>query len=383
MADLAVVDLDTFLTGKIDVTHKPKVVGVSLLTGKTESLTYPEFVLLSTLNSNTWVSQREILTKFEVAQSQLNKLAEHGFILSDGDDSLAAELRLRDSRIDKLHWNPYQAFAYMRNRWLDAGPDAQAPSDLMGYLDDYRQLINVYGNPPAHFHEVSSKRRVELPQTIQNEGIFKTLLARQTARYFSTDKQLPAADLSCLLMYTFGYHGTYTLTDGYTVLKKTSPSGGSLHPIEAYPLILNVEGVESGLYHYNIRDHCLDLVKELTTFEGRALAKQMTAAQEYFHSANVLVVLTGRFDRNFWKYRNHQKALKVVEMDAAHLSQTFYLIGTELGLGTFTTAAIVDDIIEESLDLPIFVEGAMMIVGCGYPINEETPGGFDFNPRAR
>ena len=380
-ADLGLVDLDTFFKGKIDVKHEPRVVGISLLTGKTENLDNAQVTLLSTLDAKNWIPQSDILKNFDVDQHDLKKLADEGFLLSDEDYPVAAEMRLRDNRIDTVHWNPYQAFAYMRTRWLDTGSEIEAPSDLMGSLNDYGQLVNVYGKPAPHFHQVNSKGRIKLPRIEQKEGIFKTLLSRQTTRHFRLDKSLPSDDLSTLLLYTFGYHGTHTLADGYTVLRKTSPSGGSLHPVEAYPLILNVEGISPGLYHYNVRDHCLDLIEEIPVGEGRKLAKQITTGQDYFHSANIMVILTGRFNRNFWKYRNHQKALKVVEMDAAHLSQTFYLIGTELGLGTFVTAAIVDELIEKVLDLPVLEEGAMMVVGCGYPLNEEIPGGFRFEPR--
>lgn len=381
LADLGVVDLATFFKGKIDVNHKPQMVGVSVLTGKTETFDDVQLSLLSTLDSKHWVPLEDILRQFDIDREQLEKLTDNGFLLTDEDYPAAREMRLRDKRIDKLHWNPYQAFAYMRTRWLDPGTDIEAPSDLLGSLESYEQLVKVYGKPAPHFHEVRSNSSVELKRIEKKEGIFKTLLARQTTRHFRLDKSLSSDVLSTLLFYTFGYHGTHTLAEGYTVLRKTSPSGGSLHPVEAYPLILDVEGVSPGIYHYNVENHRLDLLKEFSVDEGRKLVKQITTGQEYFHSANVAVLLTGRFDRNFWKYRNHQKALKVVEMDAAHLSQSFYLIGTELGLGTFVTAAVVDELIEELLGLPILAEGAMMVVGCGYSLNEELPGGFRFEPR--
>ncbi len=381
LADRGIVDLDSFFKGNIDVSHEPQIVGVSLLDGFALTLDRVQLTLLSTLDAKNWIPVSDIIEKFGCSTSQLSALAEHGFLLSDENLSAAEELRVRDERIDGLHWNPYQALAYQRSRWMDSGEDMETPSDLLDALDDYGQLLNVFGKPVSHFHQISSIGCIKLPKVNKDEGIFRTLLSRRTARYFRTDKSLPEEDLSTLLFYTFGYHGTFEVTDGYTVIQKTSPSGGSLHPVEAYPLVLDVEGISSGLYHYNVRDHSIDLLKEIDVTEGRKLAKHITAGQEYFHSANVLVILTARFDRSFWKYRNHQKVLRVVEMDAAHLSQTFHLIGTELGLGTFPTAAIVDEVIENILGLPILAEGAMMVVGCGYPVNEKMPGGFPFKAR--
>src|SRR5205085_12685548 len=41
----------------------------------------------------------------------------------------------------------------------------------------------------------------------------------------------------------FGAHGRALAAGGRIVtLKRTSPSGGGLHPIEAYPLVVNVAG---------------------------------------------------------------------------------------------------------------------------------------------
>ena len=60
----------------------------------------------------------------------------------------------------------------------------------------------------------------------------------------------------------------------------------------------------------------------------------------YFAESQALFVMTARFARSYWKYQRHAKAYAVVLMDAAHLSQTFYLLCADLGLGAFVTAAI-------------------------------------------
>src|SRR5262249_10346024 len=78
-------------------------------------------------------------------------------------------------------------------------------------------------------------------------------------------------------------------------------------------------------------------------------------------------IMAARFYRNFWKYRQHRKAYSVVLMDVAHLSQTFYLVCAQLGLGAFLTAAINHVNIEEHLGLDGFAEGGIALTGCGAP----------------
>ncbi|MHA1372612.1 MAG: SagB/ThcOx family dehydrogenase, partial [Promethearchaeota archaeon] len=40
------------------------------------------------------------------------------------------------------------------------------------------------------------------------------------------------------------------------------PSAGGLYPYETYVAINNVEDVQEGLYHYNVLEHSLDLLKK-------------------------------------------------------------------------------------------------------------------------
>ena len=182
-----------------------------------------------------------------------------------------------------------------------------------------------------------------------------------------------ADELSTILHQVFGCHGHAPVVDDVMAIKRTSPSGGSLHPIECYPLVLRVAGVEPGLYHYRAREHALQLLEPLALDEGEQLAERFTAGQRYFASAAALFVLTARFYRSFWKYRKHDRAYAVLLMDAGHLSQTHYLVCEELGLGAFVTAAVNGADIEERLNLEPFVEGALAVTGCGRRLPAGSP----------
>jgi nitroreductase len=62
-------------------------------------------------------------------------------------------------------------------------------------------------------------------------------------------------------------------------------------------------------------------------------------------------------------------------MDAAHLSQSLQLICSNLGLGSFITAAIHARKIDEELGLNPIAEGALAICGAGrrFPNEAEIP----------
>ena len=63
----------------------------------------------------------------------------------------------------------------------------------------------------------------------------------------------------------------------------------------------------------------------------------------------------------------------MIHVDAGHLSQTLYLLCTELGLGAFYTGAINDINIEQALGLDPLQEGVIGIAGCGRTLPGTAP----------
>jgi putative peptide maturation dehydrogenase len=228
-----------------------------------------------------------------------------------------------------------------------------------------RALVAEHGYPPGAFAEPPRGPAVPLPGTRRTEPLYRTLAARRTTRTFDIDSPMTIEQLDTVLTYVFGCHG-YTRTAADVVcIKRTSPSGGGLHPIEAYPIVSHVDGVPPGIYHYNSRDHSLSLLTALDGDAARRTATSFMCGQSYFGAAHVSFVLTARFYRNHWKYRRHQKAYAGMLMDAAHLSQTLYLVSTDLKLGAYVTIAINARDIERQLGLDGVSEGVVAMTGCG------------------
>jgi putative peptide maturation dehydrogenase len=288
----------------------------------------------------------------------LRELALHGLVVTDGVDEQLAELRRRDEQLASPAWNRYAALYHSLTRW----------SDVRAVVAGEAPLPQEGGRwpPPPHFHAVEDPVAIrELPLAEPNGPLYELLLRRKTSRGFDPDAALSLTELSTILRYVWGCHGVLEVRDELTILKKTSPSGGSQHPIEVYPLVRAVEGVQPGLYHYALEAHELELIEAHTVEEVTELILEFTAGQEHFGSAQVLFLMTARFGRNFWKYAAHAKAYRVLLLDAAHLSQTLYLVCAELGLGAFVSAAINEENIDRRLRLQRFTEAAVVVSGCG------------------
>jgi len=316
----------------------------------------------------------------------LRRLAEQGLLVSDERDDRLVELRARDERLSATPWHAYAALHRAMTAWRDVtvAVSEVAPRDELAatLARGSPAFVDRYGTPPSHFHSVGEA--IPLPSGDRAGPLFDLLAARQTARGFDREASLSAAELSTVLRYVWGCHGAARLGDELVVLKKTSPSGGSLHPIEVYPLVRAVDGIEPGLYHYSVESHGLEPVERMKAGEAEALGNAFLGGQWYFATAPVLFVMAARFNRSFWKYRDHDKAYTAILLDAGHLSQTFYLVCAELGLGAFVAGAINDATIDDRLGLPAFEEGSLAVCGCGRPLPSGLEPRFEpYQPRVQ
>jgi putative peptide maturation dehydrogenase len=360
---------DDLVQGVTGVRRTPRLLAISVLRGAEFEIGESDFELLATVPSDSWIDVDELPPEH---RERLRELAELGLLVSDEDDPLLAELLRKDEQLNASRWNIYAALFHSLTKWRDIDLRRQAGRELdelpVPPADAVARFVETHGKPPSHFHVVrDATAEVELPAVERSGGVFDALSRRKTTRAFDREAAVTIAELATVLYESFGCHGYASLLPGITALKKTSPSGGSLHPIEAYVLVRNVAEVGAGIYHYRADRHALDLLEPLAGPDAEELAAQFTCGQSYFAGAGAFFILTARFYRSFWKYRKHQRAYGVLLMDAGHLSQTLYLVCAELGLGAFVTAAINGANIEERLGLDPFTEGAVAVCGCGRP----------------
>ncbi|WP_437102244.1 SagB/ThcOx family dehydrogenase [Streptomyces kronopolitis] len=149
-------------------------------------------------------------------------------------------------------------------------------------------------------------------------------------------------DLAVLLRTVFG---PAEFIDGFeygALIRRTSPSGGARQELDAYLAAPNVTGVPAGLFHYNTREHSLELLREAFT---HAEAGALCAYQEGIGQAAFVVFVVAAWERLRAKYRR-PRAYRVSHLNAGHLGQTFALATTALGLGPFQSAAFDDTAVE-------------------------------------
>jgi putative peptide maturation dehydrogenase len=293
-------------------------------------------------------------------QALVDGLIASGLLISDSDHQ--AQWRQRDQTARDVAWWTPALIAHSSGGWGEV--DIQARNEA-GIMLSSQGLVDAFGVAPTPDYRRSPESPA-LPLAAPLRSDFDDLLAaRRTCRNFDSEAVLGQAEFATMMRRVWGAVGTRELAPGAVAVKKNSPAGGGLHAVEAYVLVQRVEGLAPGLYHYLSMEHALEPMQALSPAEAAKWAHRFVAGQDWFNNVPVMVIMTARFDRLFWKYRRHTKAWRVVHLDVGHLSQTMYLSSTELGLGCFVTAAISDRAVEEALALPALREGPIALVGFG------------------
>ncbi|MET0581876.1 MAG: putative peptide maturation dehydrogenase [Pseudoxanthomonas sp.] len=349
-------DLENLLSGGAGLHRRRHWIALAPHLGAEVELDSSECRLLGALSPDEWVDSKSIAGDALV----LKKLLKTGLVIGSGKTHRSH--RDRDEALREVYWHPLAATLHAFTRWQQADA-VQAMQDTG--TETAGELRQVLGAPPVEAMGRSEETgRIGLPRTPRTD--FDQLLARRaTCRNFDEERPLPFALFAQLMERVFSAQSHVRVSDDTVFLKKTSPSGGGLHPVEAYLIVQHVEGLAPGLYHYHSTSHALEPLPSPGQ-PLRELAMHAVAEQDWFANAHVMVLMAPRYDRSFWKYRNHAKAYRAITLEAGHLSQTLYLSATEAGLGAYITCAINEVPLEQVFGLDPISEGALAICGFGW-----------------
>jgi SagB-type dehydrogenase family enzyme len=142
--------------------------------------------------------------------------------------------------------------------------------------------------------------------------------------------------------------------------RRTYPSAGARYPLELYPIILKCDGMKKGLYHYNVKENCLELLLEKDL--GKWIV-QVTGNQKWIEKATVIFAITGVFDRTRIKYG--ERGYRYVLIETGHLGQNIGLLVAELGLGSCALGGFIDSEVNTLLDINLQQELILYLIAVG------------------
>jgi SagB-type dehydrogenase family enzyme len=224
--------------------------------------------------------------------------------------------------------------------------------DALGTLSSWGQPVELYKAYP-------DRARIALPavRLEDDDAGLPTARAIATRRSVRTYAPTPLTlDQLSRLLYlsggiTAGLHGN---------ARRAAPSSGALYPVEIYPVVHRVQGVEPGVYHYNVRSHALE---ELRVGDFRAHVVQQGIAQEFLGTCGVVLFVTMILQRMRPKYQDRSYRYGLLE--AGHVGENAYLAATSMGLGACGVGAFMDDAINEMLGVDGVEEAVVYMLAAG------------------
>jgi len=208
-----------------------------------------------------------------------------------------------------------------------------------------------------HFKSYPRFKRIKLPRKIKKRKAFinDVIKKRRSIRDFKKQK-ISLKTISELLYYSAGitFFGR-----NWNETHRAYPSAGARYPLELYPVLFNISGVKDGVYHYNIKEHSLELILEGNF--SKTIKKYV--GQKWIRNAGIILLISAVFDRTRVKYGD--RGYRYVFLDAGHLTQNIYIMSTAMKLGCCTIGGFLDDKLNELLDIDGKKESVIYIAVIG------------------
>ncbi len=188
------------------------------------------------------------------------------------------------------------------------------------------------------------------PVSVGRMSVEEAITRRRSTREYA-NRPITLEQLSQILWAAQGVTNT---RDGL----RSAPSAGALYPLEVYVVVREggVKNLAAGLYHYEVGEHAISLLKA-----GDFSIQLQSAAldQEAVGQSAATIIITAIFSRTTAKYG--ERGNQYVFQESGHAAENIFLQATGLGLGTVVMGAFDENMVRnvigaKSLERPIYLQ---------------------------
>ena len=200
--------------------------------------------------------------------------------------------------------------------------------------------------PPLTKSAVSGKK-IKLPMNFEDLNLnsdFVALCYNRSSRRVYSGETMSLLELSFLLWAT---QGIKTIRGNNYATIRTVPCGGARHPFETYLVVMNIDGLEAGKYHYLPMTNEIEYLGVVENME-ETVSKSLEG-QSWGAKANVVFYWSMIPYRSEWRYGPTSSVHELV--DIGHVGQALYMACEAAGLGTCGIGAFDFDLCGEMFGL--------------------------------
>ncbi len=217
------------------------------------------------------------------------------------------------------------------------------------YLENSRfDRISIQNRHRPAIAEVETFKRyphavkIPLPRTwtLDEEQLTPLLQNRRSLRKYKTDP-LSLEHLAYMLWASQGITG-----QAGRYLFRATPSAGALYPVETYISVHSIQGLDAGLYHFDVEHFSLDRLTNENKADNVARA---CLDQKFMAQAAVVFLWTGVFRRAMSKYGD--RGMRYILLDAGHICQNVMIAAEAVGCGGCPIGAFYDNEINQLLQI--------------------------------
>jgi SagB-type dehydrogenase family enzyme len=239
-----------------------------------------------------------------------------------------------------------------------------------------------WGNQPLPFKIYPKLELVPLPRRFGEAGM---PALRAIAEVRGRESGVPdLQNLSQLLYFSAGITRRRTWSGGQIYFRAAACTG-ALYEIELYLVCATLPDLEAGLYHYAADEFGL---RKLRTGDFRRLLVDATANEPAIAAAPVIILCTGTYWRNAWKYQ--ARTYRHFGWDNGTILANLLAVSTSLDFRAEVICGFVDGDINRLLDIDSEREVAFSLVPIGHltdspppPAEHISPLGLDTVPVSR
>ncbi len=182
-----------------------------------------------------------------------------------------------------------------------------------------------------------------------SKNLFSCISERSSARDFSK-QSITLSNLSHILLYSCGIQSAEGRAPAVGGIQpnqhRAQPSGGGRFPIEVYVLNFVDGEIPSGVFHYDVKNHELSVLKR-RVFTRDDIAELFV--YRYVENASCAIIMTAMFSRAQNKYG--ERGYRNILLEAGHIGQNISLVSGALNLKSVMMAGSKDVEVEKLFDI--------------------------------